>query len=141
MSATKSASREMPTVNTTSSSEALTPDANHAKPTAVMSGPVRLPGRRHQATRPAPVNDQPTRSPSAAVLPRSSTCPLPRTSAAYASPPASAAPASAASASRSDGSGLAPSMPALWRRHRRGLWQPRRSVLDATAAVPHAASQ
>ena len=104
MSATKSASREMPTVNTTSSSEALTPDANHAKPTAVMSGPVRSPGRRHQATRPGtgerPADEEPEHGGRCRGRRRAR---WPRTSAAYANPPASAAPASAASASRSDG--------------------------------------
>jgi hypothetical protein len=95
----------MPAVNRRSSFEALTPVANHAKPTATISAPVRFPGRRHHANSPVPMNDQPTNNPTAAATPRSSVWSLSSTSARNANPAASPAPASATSASRNAGSG------------------------------------
>jgi len=57
-----SASSEMPIVNSRSLSDALRLVANQAKPAATMSRPVAFAGRRHQANRPVPMNDQPTSS-------------------------------------------------------------------------------
>ena len=40
---------------------------HHVKPTAVISGPKRLSGRRYQANSPVPMNDQPMSGPKTAV--------------------------------------------------------------------------
>jgi hypothetical protein len=63
----------MPIVKSRSLFAAVRPLSPQAKPTAVISAPVRLSGRRHHANRPVPMNDQPTSTPSAAVTPRSCT--------------------------------------------------------------------
>ena len=70
--AMNSPSRAMPIVNSRSESDALSVDANHAKPAAVISIPVRFTGRRHYANKPVPMNDHPTSSASAGSRRRSS---------------------------------------------------------------------
>jgi hypothetical protein len=98
-----SASSAMPKVNSTASFDALINAANQAKPAAVIRAPVRFSGRRHHAARPVPVNDHPTRRPSAASTPRWWTWPLRRTSTRETAPARTAAHARAHSAQRRDG--------------------------------------
>src|SRR3954447_11286465 len=58
-----------PTVNSHGSSALTSAPRNQAKPTAAMSRPKRLSGRRHHANRPVPTNDQPTKRKIAASRP------------------------------------------------------------------------
>src|SRR4051812_32127469 len=67
----KSESSAIPIVNSRSLLAALSVCPNQAKPTAVISGPVRLAGRRHHANSPVPMNDQPTSSSTTATSARS----------------------------------------------------------------------
>src|SRR5918997_3553783 len=77
---------------------------NHANAAATISAPVRFAGRRHQASRPVPANDQPTSSANVARSPRSSAWSLASSSATAMSPAASEASPSATSARRRAGS-------------------------------------
>ena len=52
-----------PTVNTTSLGQSVSPLHSHDNAVAHISGPIRLPGRRTQATWPAIMNDHPTSRP------------------------------------------------------------------------------
>ena len=52
-----------PTVNTTSVGQSVSPLQSHDSAVAHISGPIRLVGRRTQATWPAIMNDQPTSRP------------------------------------------------------------------------------
>jgi hypothetical protein len=54
-------------VNSRLASAALSTLRKYAKPTAVISTPKRLSGRRHHAYSPTPIHDQPRNSPSAAL--------------------------------------------------------------------------
>jgi hypothetical protein len=54
-------------VKTSESSESDRPAVNHAKPTAHISAPKRLWGRRSQAKRPVPTNEMPMNAPRTAV--------------------------------------------------------------------------
>ena len=67
----------MPAVKDRSFGLSVRPAHSQAKPTSVISGPVRLSGRRFQATRPATTNDQATKQPTMMnVQPFSRTCEL-----------------------------------------------------------------
>jgi len=56
-----------PIVNSQLESAALSTLRKNANPTAVISTPKRLSGRRHQAYSPTPIHDQPRNSPSVAL--------------------------------------------------------------------------
>ena len=58
-----------PTVKTTLSSDAVSEPSRNVKPTAVISAPKRLLGRRHQAYRPVPMNDAVITRPTAIAAP------------------------------------------------------------------------
>src|SRR4051812_33965116 len=90
-----SESSAIPIVNRRSLLAALSVCASQAKPTAVISAPVRLAGRRHHANSPVPMNDQPTTRSTTATRPRSSSWLESSVSARQASPSATPATASA----------------------------------------------
>ena len=50
-------------LNSQLASAAVSALRKYAKPTAVISTPKRLSGRRHQANRPTPIHDQPMKMP------------------------------------------------------------------------------
>src|SRR5215216_7375006 len=58
-----------PTVKTTELSDVTSAPSRNVKPTAVISAPKRLLGRRHQANKPVPMNDHVIRSPIAMPSP------------------------------------------------------------------------
>ena len=58
----------MPIVKTTSLRESVSADASQPKAMAIIRGPVRLPGRRREAIRPAIANAQTTGSPNATYM-------------------------------------------------------------------------
>src|SRR3954469_11201457 len=94
----KSESSAIPIVNSASLLAALSVCPNQAKPTPVISAPVRLAGRRHHANSPVPMNDQPTSSSTTATRARSSSWLESSVSARQASPNARPAAASASRA-------------------------------------------
>ncbi len=62
-----------PTVNTSGWFAAVAEPSRLRNPTPTIMGPKRLAGRRHQANRPVPMNDQPISSPMAIAAPRCGT--------------------------------------------------------------------